>query len=65
MARANRRRSYYVKIGNLLRLRAVPPNALREAPSGVEVDLVRDVHPGGVHRRNLVLWYRKLAHTFT
>ena len=67
-ARENRRRSYYYdttsRLGNLLRLRAVPPNALREAPGGVEVDLVRDVHPGGVHRRDLVLWHRVSAHTF-
>ena len=59
---ATRRRSYYdttaSRLGNLLRLRTVPPNALREAPSGVEVDLVRDVHPRSVHRRDLVLWRR-------
>ena len=38
-------------IEDLLRLRAVPPNAFRKAPRGVEVDLVGNVHARGVHRR--------------
>ena len=39
----------------LLRLCAVPTDALREAPGGVEVHLVGDVHARRVHRRYLVL----------
>lgn len=42
-------------VQNLLRLRTIPTDALREAPGRVEVHLVRDVHARGVHRRYLVL----------